>query len=110
MILAVENAKASATVTLDVAVRAGVKLAYDEAWKRYSPGSILISYLMQYVIEVDKVEEIDFLTGNDAYKADWMTERRERWRYYCAKPPATKGFSERFMGSVKSLFKWQQRK
>lgn len=59
------------------------KLAYDEAWKRYSPGSILIAYLMEHVIENDKVEEIDFLTGNDAYKQDWMSERRQRWRLSC---------------------------
>jgi hypothetical protein len=59
------------------------KLAYDEAWKHYSPGTILIAYLMQHVIERDKVEEIDFLTGNDAYKQDWMSERRQRWRLSC---------------------------
>ena len=83
------------------------KLAYDEAWKRYSPGSILISYLMEYVIETDKVEEIDFLTGNDAYKADWMSERRERWRLYCAKPEKSKSRAERLVDSVKSLLRWQ---
>jgi frataxin-like iron-binding protein CyaY len=59
------------------------KLAYDEAWKHYSPGSILIAYLMQHVIDIDKVDEIDFLTGNDAYKQDWMSERRQRWRLSC---------------------------
>lgn len=56
------------------------KLSYDEAWKHYSPGSILIAWLMEYVIDTDRVEEIDFLTGNDAYKQDWMTQRRDRWR------------------------------
>lgn len=55
------------------------KLVYDQDWKQYSPGSILISYLMEHVIEKDQVEEIDFLTGNDAYKHDWMSERRKRW-------------------------------
>ncbi|WP_299873446.1 GNAT family N-acetyltransferase [uncultured Cocleimonas sp.] len=54
------------------------RLVYDEAWKQYSPGSILMAYLMEYVIDTDKVEEIDFLTGNDLYKQDWMSERRER--------------------------------
>lgn len=62
------------------------KLAYDEAWKRYSPGSILIAYLMEQVINRDRVKEIDFLTGNDAYKMDWMSQRRVRWGLYCAKP------------------------
>jgi hypothetical protein len=55
------------------------RLAYDEAWKSYSPGSILTSFIMQHVIDIDRVEEIDFLAGNEAYKQDWMSERRERW-------------------------------
>jgi hypothetical protein len=55
------------------------RLAYDEAWKKYSTGSILTQYLMEYVIDTDKVKEIDFLTGNDAYKQDWMSERRKRF-------------------------------
>ena len=59
------------------------KLNYDKAWKQYSPGSILMAFLIQHVIDNDKVGEIDFLTGNDAYKQDWMSERRERWRLNC---------------------------
>jgi len=59
------------------------RLAYDEAWKAYSPGSILTSQLMEYVIDTDRVAEIDFLTGNDAYKQDWMSERRERLLLSC---------------------------
>jgi len=54
------------------------RLVYDEGWKRYSPGSILTQYIMRYVIDTDKVSEIDFLTGNERYKQDWMTIRRER--------------------------------
>jgi hypothetical protein len=61
------------------------RLAYDEAWKPYSPGSILTSFLMAYVIDTDKVELIDFLTGNDAYKQDWMSERQERFALSCVK-------------------------
>lgn len=59
------------------------RLAYDEAWKSYSVGSILTSFLMEYVIDIDKVDEIDFLTGNDAYKQDWMSDRRERFALSC---------------------------
>ena len=55
------------------------RLAYDETWQRYSPGSILTAYLMEHVIDTDRVESIDFLTGNEHYKQDWMSERRERW-------------------------------
>lgn len=56
------------------------RLAYDERWQRYSPGSILTTFLMEEVIDRDGAESIDFLTGNERYKQDWMSERRERWR------------------------------
>lgn len=62
------------------------RLAYDPDWKKYSPGSILTEYLMHYVIDTDKVTEIDFLTGNERYKQDWMTIRRERLGVRLAKP------------------------
>ena len=80
------------------------KLVYDEAWKQYSPGSILISYLMEHVIDIDKVEEIDFLTGNDAYKQDWMTERRVRWGISFVKPCKPMGTGARIIHRAKSLF------
>ena len=54
------------------------KLAYDESHKRLSAGSVLTAELMRHVVDVDAAEEIDYLTGDDAYKADWMTHRRER--------------------------------
>ena len=77
------------------------KLVYDEAWKRYSPGSILTRYLMEHVIETDRVEEIDFLTGNDAYKGDWMTGRRERWSLYCARPRVPGSRTGRWLEAAK---------
>lgn len=82
------------------------KLVYDEAWKQYSPGSILISYLMEQVIDTDKVDEIDFLTGNDAYKMDWMSERRVRWGLYCGKPRQTKSRLARTADAIKA---WLER-
>lgn len=82
------------------------KLHYDQEWKQYSPGSILTSYLMRHVIDVDRVEEIDFLNGNDAYKQDWMSERRTRWTLYCARPSRAKSRGERFTGALDS---WARR-
>ncbi|MDO9047803.1 MAG: GNAT family N-acetyltransferase [Methylobacter sp.] len=55
------------------------KLAYDEEYKQHSAGTILTTKLMEYVIDVDKVEVVDYLCGDDAYKKDWMSRRRERW-------------------------------
>ncbi|WP_126457316.1 GNAT family N-acetyltransferase [Sulfuriflexus mobilis] len=83
------------------------RLAYDKAWKPYSPGSILTSFLMEYVIDTDKVEEIDFLTGNDAYKQDWMSDRRERFALSCVKSVKPAGWYERFVASLKRILKKQ---
>jgi hypothetical protein len=55
------------------------KLAYDERFASLSIGSILTAHLMQHAIDVDRVREVDYLTGDDPYKRDWMSHRRERW-------------------------------
>lgn len=55
------------------------KLAYDEKFSDLSVGTVLTAHLMQQVIDVDKVSTVDYLTGDDPYKKDWMSHRRERW-------------------------------
>jgi len=55
------------------------KLAYDQRYAAYSIGSILTASLLQHVIDVDRVEEVDFLNGDERYKQDWMSHRREYW-------------------------------
>ncbi len=83
-ILYIQGHPAAAQLWFVVASKASIfRLAYDQTWKQYSPGSILTSYLMQQVIDNDKVKEIDFLTGNEAYKQDWMSQRRQRWGMIC---------------------------
>lgn len=53
------------------------KLAYDEKFKQLSPGTVLTAYMMQHVIEGDLVSHVNFLSGDDSFKKDWMNERRE---------------------------------
>ena len=81
------------------------RLAYDKAWRQYSTGSILTSFLMEYVIDTDRVNEIDFLTGNDAYKQDWMSERRERFLLGCAKNMKPVSRTARFAEVLKRMLK-----
>jgi hypothetical protein len=81
------------------------KLVYDQFWKKYSPGTILTAYLMRHVIKVDKVDEIDFLTGNDAYKQEWMSQRRERYRLSCYIPAAPKSWPNRLKQKVSTMLK-----
>jgi len=54
------------------------KLAYDPKYKQYSVGSILSMALSEYVIDKDRVTEIEFGMGNEPYKKDWMTKNRQR--------------------------------
>jgi CelD/BcsL family acetyltransferase involved in cellulose biosynthesis len=54
------------------------KLAYVKGMEKLSVGSVLTQALMQHAMDVDRVAEVDYLSGDDAYKADWMALRRER--------------------------------
>lgn len=53
-------------------VAAIYKLAQDKAYDALSPGTVLTAALVDYVIQHDGVSTLDFLTGNDAYKSQWM--------------------------------------
>jgi hypothetical protein len=56
------------------------KLAHIEEAKPLSPGTVLSACLFRHTIDEDKVSLIDFGTGNDPYKRDWMEEQRLRYR------------------------------
>lgn len=55
-----------------------LKTVYDQEYKKYSPGKILTSEMMKYVIDTDGVNVIDYVQGDEAYKEDWTPKRRER--------------------------------
>ena len=54
------------------------KLAYHQAFERFSPGSILTAALLRSAIDSDCATEVDYLSGDDAYKREWMSHRRSR--------------------------------
>lgn len=56
------------------------KLAHDDQHLASSPGTLLSAALFQHVIDDDKVTEIDFGTGSDGYKREWMEDMRPRFR------------------------------
>jgi CelD/BcsL family acetyltransferase involved in cellulose biosynthesis len=55
-----------------------LKTVYDQEYGKYSPGKILTSELIKFVIDNDKVKTIDYVQGDEAYKQDWTPKRRER--------------------------------
>ena len=54
------------------------KVAYDARFSKLSVGTILTAKMMEHVIDVDRVSVVDYLTGDDEYKEEWMSHRRER--------------------------------
>ncbi|WP_295633665.1 GNAT family N-acetyltransferase [Novosphingobium sp.] len=62
------------------------KLAHTEASKPLSPGTTLSAALFEHVIDVDRVNLVDFGTGTDGYKRDWMEAMRPRYRLEMLRP------------------------
>jgi hypothetical protein len=67
------------------------KLAYDERFADLSVGTILSAALFEHALDVDRVAEVDYLSGDDAYKKDWMSQRRERWGILALNPRTPRG-------------------
>lgn len=67
------------------------KVAYDEAHKERSPGTVLTAALLAQVLDQDAVNEVDFLIGDDQYKRNWMSHRRERWGLVAFNPRSIGG-------------------
>jgi hypothetical protein len=59
------------------------KLAHLESARTLSAGTTLSAALFEHAIDRDRVEWVDFGTGDDPYKRDWMEQVRPRWRLDC---------------------------
>ncbi|WP_342618742.1 GNAT family N-acetyltransferase [Rhodoferax sp. GW822-FHT02A01] len=70
------------------------KLAYKQGFERYSAGSLLTKAMMEHVFNIDRVLEVDYLTGDDGYKQDWMSQRRERWGIVAFEPRSLRGLAQ----------------
>jgi len=69
------------------------KLAYDEAYAAYSPGTLLTAHLLEQVMDRDQVREVDYLIGDDRHKERWMSDRRERWGIVAYNPRTLVGLA-----------------
>nr|WP_240049057.1 GNAT family N-acetyltransferase [Parerythrobacter lutipelagi] len=68
------------------------KLAHLESMKALSAGTTLSAALFEHVIDIDSVDLVDFGTGNDPYKRDWMEEDRPRYRIDCLNPTSLRAW------------------
>ncbi|MBW8784780.1 MAG: GNAT family N-acetyltransferase [Novosphingobium sp.] len=64
------------------------KLAHLKAARHLSPGTTLTAAMLEQAIDRDRVELVDFGTGDDPYKRDWMEEVRPRYRLEMLRPGA----------------------
>lgn len=62
------------------------KLADRTDADKLSPGTTLTAALFEHVIDTDGMQWVDFGTGDDPYKRDWMEQVRTRWRLVCLRP------------------------
>jgi len=69
------------------------KLAYAEHARSMSPGTLLGMAMFRRAIDTDRVSAIDYGTGDDGYKKDWMAERRTLWRIEAFNPSTLAGLA-----------------
>lgn len=55
------------------------KLAHREDAAEHSPGTLLSRWMAATVLREDAITEIDFGRGDDAYKRDWLNDKRPRF-------------------------------
>lgn len=79
------------------------KLAYAEDAKGMSPGTVLGEAMFRRAIDQDGATLIDYGTGDDAYKRDWMDERRQLWRIIARNPRSLRGLAGIVRQRVRAL-------
>ncbi|MGZ8998928.1 MAG: GNAT family N-acetyltransferase, partial [Allosphingosinicella sp.] len=69
------------------------KLAYREDSKDLSPGTVLSMAMFRSALDEDRVGRIDYGTGDDGYKRDWMEERVPLSRLTAWNPATIRGLA-----------------
>ena len=81
------------------------KLCHDPKFDQYSVGSLLTMHMMEHVLDRDQVSKIDFLSGDDSYKKDWMNAREERWGLQISNQSTPKGLYRAIKNGLLDLYK-----
>ncbi len=81
------------------------KLAHTEASKPLSPGTTLSAALFERVINTDRVDTVDFGTGDNPYKRDWMEEVRPRYQLTMFRPGRPGNWPRMAKASLRQMLK-----
>lgn len=79
------------------------KLAHVESARTASPGTLLSAAMFRHVLERDRPDSIDFGTGDDPYKADWMDRREPLFTLTARNPKTVRGRVETVLIAARTL-------
>jgi hypothetical protein len=79
------------------------KLSHLEAAVEMSPGTILTAAMFEHALDRDHVALVDFGTGDDRYKRDWMDTRTPLMAITLNNPLSRKGFAGVIHGGIDML-------
>lgn len=79
------------------------KLAYREDMKALSPGTVLSMAMFRSALDEDRVSRIDYGTGDDNYKRDWMGDRSTLWRLEAFNPASPAGLAGAARAALSAL-------
>ncbi len=83
-VLYVDEEPAAAQIWLRIGDHWGVfKLSYRPRFAKYSVGSLLTAAMIEEFLRMPDTRCIDFLSGDDAYKGDWVSVKGEHWGFEC---------------------------
>ena len=81
------------------------RLAYDQRFTRYSIGTLLTHEMFRHVITEDRVTKVDFGTGTEPFKQDWVGSSRELWGVSGYNRRSLAGLNAASMAFTKSALK-----
>lgn len=92
-VVTIDDVPAAAQIWLVSGGRATIyKLAYDERFAALSIGSALTKHMFDHVLDIDQVTEVDYGTGSEPYKRDWMSRKRDIVGLLAHNKSALRGF------------------
>jgi len=103
-------------------VSAGVahamRISHNEDFKQLSPGVVLTARVVEYLLDTDTVQRIDFGLGDEDYKKKWVRDRRDYDGYMAFNPRTLRGatfgvwhiYGKRLKGFIVGLARTLKRK
>ena len=84
-----------------------LKLAHDQAARAASPGTVLTAWMLERLLDHERLEGIDFGRGDDGYKQAWAGHRRQRIGVMLADPRRPRGMlalaQHRLAGAIRRM-------